>query len=574
MLYLLLLLNSLKFIGLENSPPGFYIDEVAGAVQALCLRETGRDFYGDFLPLFVPGVNDAFYTPVYLYGQAAWITVFGKSIFVFRAFIAFVSVITIGFLFAWVKQISSQKIALYVALSASVMPWSFHFSRIAWDPPVGVCFLVIGLWSVYRSHRPLLVALLLSLAAYSYAPLRIAIPIIWIFLPRIQAKTKLWVIFWSALLAIPLLLQMQIPEFMARSELRALWSPYSTNQFRNLDSIQLAFVGLEQFFVHFTPQFLFFSGDLNPRHSIGAFGELSYLDLFTYTASLGTLIYLFFKHRQRPFFSDAEKHLATIALLGIVANTVPAALTNEGAPHALRTIGAWPFYALLTGALLAFLARNWPKKILPTVAVIIAVIFFLLYQFYFYSQYRYSVKDYFLPDNSKINQAYRLMSEQGASCKAVPKEPKPKLPNELVKIQLKRPIVFSALGYGALYLGGSWYEQEPWGVWSKPNGSLLRFLKVPPNAKSLSLTMKVIISPSHPQQTLLVRVNDGPIQTFILKDPVQNTIDLALSSQDVMRTHGLEIYLTTPGSVNPIDAGISTVDNRTLGIGLLSAVFR
>lgn len=41
-----------------------------------------------------------------------------------------------------------------------------------------------------------------------------------------------------------------------------------------------------------------------------------------------------------------------------------------------------------------------------------------------------------------------------------------------------------------------------------------------------------------------------------------------------MRTHGLEIYLTTPGAVNPIDAGISSVDNRALGAGLISASFR
>jgi hypothetical protein len=165
------------------------------------------------------------------------------------------------------------------------------------------------------------------------------------------------------------------------------------------------------------------------------------------------------------------------------------------------------------------------------------------------------------------------MTEQGLSCKAVPKEPKPKLSNELVKIQLKRPIVFSNLGYGALYLGGSWHDQEPWGIWSKPDSSLLRFLTVPPNAKSLSLTLKVIVSPSHPEQILLVRVNDGPEQSYTLKDPVQNTIEITLTTPDLMRTHGLEIHLATPGAVNPIDAGISREDNRTLGAGLISAVF-
>jgi hypothetical protein len=83
-----------------------------------------------------------------------------------------------------------------------------------------------------------------------------------------------------------------------------------------------------------------------------------------------------------------------------------------------------------------------------------------------------------------------------------------------------------------------------------------------------------MISPTHSEQILYVRVNEGPVQTFLLKDPVQNTIEIALTPQDLMRTHGLELHLSTPGSVSPIQAGISEVDDRVLGVGLTSAVFR
>lgn len=574
MIYLLLILNSLKFIGLDYTPPGFYIDEVAGAVQAICLQESGYDFYGDFLPLFAPGVNDAFYTPTYLYGQALWISIFGKSIFAFRAFIAFISVISIGFLYLWIKQVSSKNIALLVVLAASVMPWSFHFSRIAWDPPVGVCFLMMGLWSAYRPNRALITAIFLSLAAYSYSPLRIAIPLIWIFLPGIGLKSKLWIILWGALLAIPLLLQMQVPEFMARSELRSLWSPYSTNQFRGLDGISLLLIGAKQFFAHFSPQFLFMSGDQNIRHSTGAFGELSYLDLITYLASAISVVYLAIWQKGVQYLSPAQKNLLIIAFLGIVANTIPAALTNEGAPHALRAIGSWPFYAILTGVLIDFLSCIFTKKIISSLAVSIAVLFFIGYQYYFYTQYAGIAKEYFGQDNSRINQAFSLMTKQKLACKDIPKELKPKLPNELVKITSQRPILFSQAGYGSLYLGGIWHEQEPWGIWSRSEGSILRFLNVPMKVSALTLTLKAIISPTQPEQILYVRVNEGPVQTFSLKDPVQNTIEITLNPQDLTRTHGLELHLSTPGSVSPIQAGISEVDGRTLGVGLTSAIFR
>ena len=292
LLFVILLSNGIRFLGLEFSPPGFYIDEAAGATQALCILEGATDFYGSYLPLFAQGVSDAFYTPTYLYGQVVWSGIFGKSIFVFRAFIAFISCLTSLFLYLFIKDISNRKVALYAALAGSIMPWSFHFSRIAWDPPVGVFFLVAALWACYRFKNSFLTAFLLSLAAYSYSPLRIAVPIIWIFLPNITRRKKFLVCIWGVILAIPLLIQMRIPEFAARSELIALWGAYPSNQFKDLNFLQLSIVALKQFFLHFSPDFLFISGDKNIRHSIQVFGELSWLDLAAHIGGVISFIYL------------------------------------------------------------------------------------------------------------------------------------------------------------------------------------------------------------------------------------------------------------------------------------------
>ena len=43
---LIIFINVVRFIALEDSPPGFYIDEVAGATHIACLRQTGADAYG------------------------------------------------------------------------------------------------------------------------------------------------------------------------------------------------------------------------------------------------------------------------------------------------------------------------------------------------------------------------------------------------------------------------------------------------------------------------------------------------------------------------------------------------
>ena len=81
MLYLIILFNVLRFLGLEISPPGFYADESYGATQVMCVRQTGADFFGHFLPLFaISGPGEPIYTPTYLYGQILWTSIFGNSI--------------------------------------------------------------------------------------------------------------------------------------------------------------------------------------------------------------------------------------------------------------------------------------------------------------------------------------------------------------------------------------------------------------------------------------------------------------------------------------------------------------
>lgn len=574
MLYLILLLNTFRFIGLETSPLGFYVDEVAGATQALCILESGRDFYGDFLPLFFPGVNDAYYTPGYIYGLALWSSIFGKSIFAFRLFIAVVSCLTIFFLYFWVKKESTKKIALYVALAASIMPWSFHFSRIAWDPPVGVFFLIAGLWASSQIKNSLVTASLLSFAAYSYSPLRIAIPLIWVFLPGVTKREKVLVSLWGLILAIPLIIQMQIPEFMARSELRSLWGNYSTNQFRDKNFLELLLIAGDQFLSHFSFKFLFISGDQNIRHSIQAFGELSWLDAFGLAGGFSAFIYLSIKNWGCKYFVHGEKKLITIALLGILANTIPSALTNEGTPHALRSLGSWPFYALLTGIFLNLLSKVLQEKYVLISTILISLLFFGSYQIYFFKTYPTVAKNYFASDKSKINEAFNLISNEGVLCRDVPKEGKPRLPNELVKIKLNKAILFSTNGYGALYLSGGWQEQEPWGIWSKPQGAKLRFTDVPTNARSIVLVLKAVISPSHPRQVLKISLTGEIGENFELHSSIQNVIQIPLGSQLLNTSNEIQIEFSVISPVSPIEAGISNSDNRDLGIGLVSVTFK
>ena len=137
----------LRFVVLEHSPPGFYGDEFRGALHAICIGETGESAYGERWPVFVRGAGGGFYTPPFLYFSAVWAKVFGYSIASFRAIAAFFSVLTIVALYGWVRRAAGPEIAAWSAFVAALSPWSFQFSRIAWDPPLAPAFLMLGLWA-------------------------------------------------------------------------------------------------------------------------------------------------------------------------------------------------------------------------------------------------------------------------------------------------------------------------------------------------------------------------------------------------------------------------------------------
>jgi 4-amino-4-deoxy-L-arabinose transferase-like glycosyltransferase len=166
----------LRFVGLEHSPPGFYGDEVRAALNMICIGETGASAYGERWPAFVRGAGGGFYTPPFLYFGALWAELFGYSIASFRAIAAFFSVLTIVALYGWVRRAAGHEIAAWSAFVAALSPWSFQFSRIAWDPPLAPAFLVLGLWAWLNARAVpagLLSGALVALAMYAYPPTRI-----------------------------------------------------------------------------------------------------------------------------------------------------------------------------------------------------------------------------------------------------------------------------------------------------------------------------------------------------------------------------------------------------------------
>lgn len=566
MLYLIIFLNFFRFIGLEISPPGFYADEAAGATQVLCIAEDGRDFYGNFLPLFPAGfVGAGVYTPTYIYGQVGWTSIFGNSVFVFRSFLALITSLTVFFLYLLVRNTIDKKTALFVAFSASIMPWAFHFSRIAWDPPIAVLFLVVGLWAL-DLKKAYWGGILLGLSAISYPPMRLTVPLLLLLLPGFNLKKKLLILAIGAITCLPVLLSYLDANFSARTGALSIFSSLINNKYRNFKDIELFYVFITQYFSHFSVNFLFLSGDGNARSSIGSFGMLSWLDGFAIIMLLPSLILASLFGNSNPDLSNNKCKLLIIALLGIGCSALPSALTNEGVPHALRSIAAWPFYAILTGISLSYLSNHINKKLIMFFITLIGCIFFACYIQSYFTDYPKLAKTYFLSSGAPIDVAYKDIVKNGSKCEDL----RVKGRNSGEGMDFSKTIEFSNKTTNPYrYLLKNWHDPEEFGIWSNGKPATLEIPMPLKESGYLIIKYRVFVNNNHPVQKITFDINNQLRKSVEVNDQMDRIIKIEL--QSLRPTIGpLLVKMETPDAISPALAGANPLDLRVLGVALIS----
>jgi hypothetical protein len=216
-------------------------------------------------------------------------------------------------------------------------------------------------------HWEVLSAILFTLAIYSYPPMRIQGPCVMGILLWISIRTRRFVwrkgFVFSAtvmLLSWPLLQRMHDPNFTYRGMTLAIWQPDRVQSHKGLwpSFFYLTRATLDNFAVHFRPSFLFISGDENVRHSTQFLGELSVVDALALMLGLLLLIKPPGGKSYLPRAPSSE-HYFLFSIAGVLLGILPAALTWEGTPHALRALGAWPFFCLVGGGCLALAEQRW-----------------------------------------------------------------------------------------------------------------------------------------------------------------------------------------------------------------------
>lgn len=400
---LIAVLIVLRFTALGVSPPGFWRDESAIAAQILCFAQSGHDWEGARWPIY--SVIEANYGALtfapMLYGGAAWVQLFGASVESLRAFAALHGVLAIAGVGVLAALIGGRTLGLVAALICAASPWSFLASRIAWDPPLAPAYLIWGLvfyWLAVENWKSreapptssasgrtaapqstlinllmcLLASIFFSLACYAYPPTRAQFPILWAFLliPSLMYRRWREYVITTVLLAIwsaPLIRQTLSGELQYRFQLESIF---------NEDGLQrVGLSGLSgsvtlfwhNLLSHLSWPYLIEKGDSNLRHSTQWSGQWSWVEILSIPVGLLLLQLVIGEGvartkqagnartvlKKTAFLSgetnDRPLRWLPLMLVGVVSGIVPAALTWTGNPHALRSIGSYPFLALMAG---------------------------------------------------------------------------------------------------------------------------------------------------------------------------------------------------------------------------------
>lgn len=384
----------LRLYKLGEVPPSLYWDEASLGYNAFSVATTLRDEHGEFLPFARFIAFGDYKAPGYIYTAAGTIKLFGLSEFSVRLPSALAGTFLVLVTYFLTKELFRQeKLSLLAAFFVTISPWALQFSRAAFEANLATFFSGLGILLFLRG-RYKISALSFAAAMYTFNSHRIFVPVMMaalclIFVKSLLAQKKKF-LFFVLVFAISLL--PLIPHLLSREGRLRFYEVTWLNDTALVEManhriaadggtwwakiihnrrVDFSFEFLKHYLDHFRPEFLFFSGDVNPRLSIQTVGEMYYLDLPL------LLLAVFFLVKQ---------HTKTRALLfsWILLSPIPAAFARE-TPHALRILQILPAPQILVALGLTQLTVVF-KKFTPAV-VFISGLFFAAYLHDYYIHY-------------------------------------------------------------------------------------------------------------------------------------------------------------------------------------------
>ncbi|MDP1743760.1 MAG: hypothetical protein Q8L51_03140 [Candidatus Amesbacteria bacterium] len=166
----------LRIWSLDKLPNGLHWDEQDTGYQAYSLLKTGKDYFGNILPLFPHSLAE-YRTPVLIYSTVPSVKIFGLSPFSVRILpvvFGILGIITFGLL----VYITSRNplISIFSFLVISISIWHIQYSRQAVESIVMSLYFLLGLTCFFRK-KYIISALMFGLSMWAYSTAKMFVPV-------------------------------------------------------------------------------------------------------------------------------------------------------------------------------------------------------------------------------------------------------------------------------------------------------------------------------------------------------------------------------------------------------------
>lgn len=395
---ILILASAVRVYQLDRIPPSISWDEAAVGYNGYSIANWGRDEYGKIFPLFFQSFGDDKH-PVHVYTTAISVKILGLNEFSTRIPSALFGVLNVLLIYFLAKTIFKEDlIGIAAAAFLAISPYNIHFSRFNHEANFTVFFYMLGLLLFYLSFTKGKIWLPLSVFSFSlsflsYHPAKVLVPVTVLLLLGVYFKEVLknkaglfisvvilislgWLVYLNPqLLGLARINQNTLNEDQIKTTY--LYKLTRSQLFGKLNLIAI------QYSWHFSPEFLFITGDKNPRLSAQK-GQFYWFDL---PFILAGFLFLLYRRSKEGL----------VLIVWLLASPLPSSLAAE-APHAARAsfmMGSWYLISALGIYFLIRLIRGsvfrWGVILVSIIILSISLFNFLKYYFGEYAT-RYAIE--------------------------------------------------------------------------------------------------------------------------------------------------------------------------------------
>lgn len=380
----------LRFYRLDDIPPSLNWDEASAGYNAYTIANWGRDEWNKFLPLVFTSFRDDKH-PVHIYSTVPIVKFFGLSVFTARFTGALIGVLSIIVIF-YLAKITFQDylIAFLAALFLAISPYHIHFSRGLWEVNFALFFFLLALLLFYYSlnRKSWLISisyLCFGITILAYHSSKIVVPPLVLLLTIFYFRDlkKLALSFYIGIFIFIIFVLLLFIDLRLAGLARAQQTQFEQNDIEKTyiyqktknSALGLGEIFLVQYFAHFTPQYLFLSGDQSPRNSVKTFGEFYSIDAL--------FIFLGFIYLLR-----IRSKITAIFFFWLLLAPIPASLA-KGAPSATRAIFMCGILNLIAAIGLGSMLNYFNKRIRITILLVVFIL--MIPQIFSYLSYYFNV---------------------------------------------------------------------------------------------------------------------------------------------------------------------------------------